>query len=172
MVYKVKNDTCFFGLINKTNPWRELKFSVRVLRRFFSDVWWFRGTDSTNTLNLLETALKEHLRVICYADSGSVEVDESIIPKKYAIKRSLVILRNLDENNYAERCGYRVVNHFFFVKSEHENKTSTLKSTNYQEQTKLNKIALKDGQALEIKEIKELFEIFKDPKCGIRTWRK
>lgn len=168
-----KYDATFFGLISRVSPWYQLKLSLKYFRRFFYKIWWFRGSDRGYTLNLLETALEEHLRVISSEGvEGFDEVEEFRIPKEEAIKRCLVILRNMDEDNYDERCGFDQNYEFYFTPVEGKEELSQLHTTATDEQNEHNRNVLKEAFALEQAEMDELCDILRNPDHGLKTWWK
>lgn len=181
MNHRKDPDKTFFGLlINPKVPslglsstWYQLKLSWHYFKRFFYDIWWFRGSDRDYTLSLLETALKEHLRVISTLEvEGLDEIDETRIPKENAIKRCLELIRNIREDNFADRCGYDYNYDFDFEEIEDKEGYSRMTTTATPEQEANNDRALKESYVLYEKEHDELFEILKNKDVGLMTWWK
>lgn len=164
-------DAIFFGLISRVSPWRQFKYSLKSIKRFFYDVWWFRGSDYTSTLTLLKTSMEEQLRIIS-KDDGFKEVDEFRIPKEDNLKRCIEIIKNIQEDNYDDRCGY---DYDYKLKSkpiEGKEGYSELYTTATAEQNINNDKALIEGAKLAQEELDELAKIISDPMSGIKTWWK
>jgi hypothetical protein len=172
-------DKIFFGLlINPRVPslgwkttWRQLKLSLYNLKRFFYEIWWFRGSDRGYTFDILKIALEEHLRVIS-TPSELHEIDDTRIPKENAIKRCIEILNNVEEDNYSERCGYNYNYDLHHVPLGGKDGYSEIKSTETHNQQENNHHALLEGYQLAEEEFQELMNLLGDPLIGIRTWWK
>ena len=168
-----KYDAQLFGLlINHRAPGLDLsdikynlKKSFKSFKKFFHAIWWFRGSDRDYTLELMKISFKEHLVSL---ENGN-EIEETREPKITSIKRAIEIINNIQEDNFAERCGY---DYNFDVSFEpiEGSKFYEMVDNKTKEQNEINDKAITDGQKLMKDEWSEFCDIIKDLDKGFLTW--
>lgn len=174
-----KYHASFFGLfIDLKNPqlkmndlWYNVKLGFKNIKRFFHAVWWFRESDFSYTLNLLEISIQAQLEGM---EKYSNEEDESKKQKMDSMRRAIEILKNNSEDNYADRCGYDYDYNIEFipttVKDFGGGNLSELVDNKTPEQRENNKKALEKAMGLEQYEFDDLVRIINDQYSGLRSW--
>jgi hypothetical protein len=139
--------------------WYNFGQSFRSFRRFFRAVWDFRGFDYSSTLKVLEVSLKMQLESL-RAESPLQEVDETRLPKEDRLERCLLLLHNIQEDNYSERCGYDH-NYDVYFKPIPGSTSSTMESTAIEAQKEHNRKVIDKALALEDAEWNEFMDILR-----------
>lgn len=85
------------------NFWYDFKWSIKNQIKFRKIVSKFRPWDYNCLLEMFAFQLKQlHDQI----ELRGMEIDETRLPKLEKMKRTLEILKNLEEDNYEDRCGY------------------------------------------------------------------
>ena len=144
-------------------PYYDLKWYFKNLFHYHKIVSKMRPWDYGYVLDMLSfnlNDLKECLKT-------GHEIDEYRLPKVAKIERVLELLKNIKEDNYMERCGYKYNFDFKFEKIEGTNlselKTIQKEGTEKQDFKEYHTKAIE----LENKEAEELFSILRD---DIKGW--
>lgn len=138
------------------NTWYKFKFwqhkywdfkqGIKNLIAYFKIVWnIYPYNGDTTFFSLTKKSLE---RLLVWIEKGH-EVEESRLPKIKNIKRSIEILNNFLEDNFAERCGWEFDESKLFEPPTEENDN-----------------AIKESIKLQEEEWNELFILLKD----IRSW--
>jgi len=165
-------DTFFPSLkrmIQSENPWHwryyrskwyDLKMIFWAKRKYRKIVKKMHPWDYGSILKMIKFQLEilsEHIEL------KGLEVDEDRLPKVENMKKTIKLLNNQIEDNYAERCGYDHDVKFKFV--DQGDGTSTMEHED-KEVVRHNKRVFKEAHELEETEWNELFELLKD----MRQW--
>jgi len=165
---EVKFTDTFFdslnNLMNSKRPWYwsfwrnlyyDIKHTVVNMIKLFPVVKRHRSWDYSGILLSLKIQINDIRKGI---EKYANEVDETRIPKVEKMKRTVELLNNVIEDNFAERCGYDHDAEYFDFVPVKDNKDLcemvTTKRKGYEHID--NGKALKDGRILKEKEWKEL----------------
>lgn len=118
--------------------------------------------------------MKKHFELLSERMEHGWEVDETKNPKVEDIKRCIVLLNNIIEDNYSERCGYDFErNNFEFVEVEgHPDQHEMVHTKDSQTPEEIREILAK-SRKLEQEEWEELWDIIKKGKSsphGMQGW--
>jgi len=128
------------------HKWWSLKMGIKNLTAYFKVVFNIHPYNGDTTFYSLTKLSLE--RLLKWIENG-YEVEETRLPKVENIKRTIELLNNFLEDNFAERCGWTFD-----------------KSKLFEPPTKENDNAIKKSYDLQEKEWDELFILLKD----IRSW--
>lgn len=78
--------------------WYNFKNGISNLKTFFWTIWKWRSWDFQYNLEVLGKTIEVYLEKSQY--SPAMEIDESRIPKETKMKRVLVIIKNIKEDDY------------------------------------------------------------------------
>lgn len=171
---KVKATDTFFESLKKIEnshkPWKfvfwkyklyDLKRIIKNLIKYFKIVTKMTPWSYHSILEMLEFQLK----ILKNSIENGIEVEESRMAKVRKIERSIELIRNQLDENYAERCGWVSRPLKFTPDKDNENIVS-LDFEETEEEAKQTKDALKKGRELEESEWNELFNTLKE----MRGW--
>lgn len=156
------------------NFWYDFKWSIKNQIKFRKIISEFRPWDYSIILKMLNFQLKQLCEQIEYR---GMEENRSRLQKVKRMKRAIELLNNIEEDNYAERCGYNSkAQTIKFVKiSDKKSKELKLDQDLYEMTFNINKgyenydslKIFREANELETKEFEELFEILK---TDMRGW--
>ena len=156
--------------MSKLRDWWEYSFAWHHyynIKWFFKNVWRYKNIlyndirpwEAHGVMVFAKEHLKDVLNSIRDETRYLQEVDDTRLPKEQDIARCIEILGNIEEDNFAERCGYDDDFELEFEPIEDKPGYSRLVDNKNPEQDKNNRRAMLKGRKLEEKENKELMKL-------------
>jgi len=139
---------------------RNIKNGIQNFWHYRKIVWRHRDWDYGFILEMMKFQITD---LATYLEKYGWEVDEGRLPKIAQMKRVIELLENERNDNFAERCGWKL-SHFDWKKRE-DGTYELIRDTSEISDEELSAI-FKAAQILEDDEWKECMNLLKD----IKTW--
>ena len=94
---------CFWWIYRNNLSWYDFQYGFKNLWKYRKVVWRARDWDYHFTVDMMKFQLKS----LCSSIEEGNEIDETRLPKVVDIRRVIELIDNMQEDNYAERCGYK-----------------------------------------------------------------